>query len=558
MSLTNKIVANIKKTNVDIDSFLNTNNVVCIDTSNNRIGINTKTPRYSIDINGTGSNDLINVNKINIENLAIIKDISCLDTLEASNILLNNLNFTTISGNIINSNNIITASAEIIDLSISSLLLNDLTSNTIDTSYLRVDVSANFTYIKVRTIEIPSDGCFNVLTRTNFQDINIGGSIDVNNINSTNSIIKNIDCSNLNVDICANFNNNAFFYNLDISNIGTFENISGNILDVNNINSKNIINDESITTQLLRCNDTLTVDNIQNKKGDALILGGVLSITGDSASTFQNLNVTTLLNATNNSNINNLSIGTKLNFSSNAHGFILPSYNSVLSSNHDISKNLLCDIDNSNINILKFYNSNNKWSNIYTKTHYATIELNKTYIENSNITYNFPFTNSLSSYYNSLSSSYKFIPLKFKNVNNKEANTGFYNIIDNSSISVSDNSGIYEINASVTMKYLNAIPGDVEPNIYKFSLYSYSSLNLSSIISENILDNSYTYVSNINNILTFDNSFNYSSASLNYIGPLFNYNPPENFMFLISSNKDINQLIIEKFNCTIKLLDYEY
>ena len=107
MSLTNKIIANIKKTNVDIDSFLDTNNVVCIDTSNNRIGINTKTPRYSIDISGTGSNDLINVNKINIENLAIIKDISCLDTLEANNILLNNLNFTSISGNIINSNNII-------------------------------------------------------------------------------------------------------------------------------------------------------------------------------------------------------------------------------------------------------------------------------------------------------------------------------------------------------------------------------------------------------------------------------------------------------------------
>ena len=553
MSLTNKIVANIKKTNVDIDSFLNTNNVVCIDTSNNRIGINTKTPRYSIDINGTGSNDLINVNKINIENLAIIKDISCLDTLEASNILLNNLNFNTISGNIINSNNIITASAEIIDLSISSLLLNDLTSNTIDTSYLRVDVSANFTYIKARTIEIPSDGCLNVLTRTNFQDINIGGDIGVNNINSTNSNIKNIDCSNLNVDICANFNNNAFFYNLDISNIGTFETLSGNILNVNNIDSKNINNSQNITTDLLTCDDTLTVDNIKNKDGNNIILGGALSITGDSASTFQNLNVTTLLNATNNSNINNLSIGTKLDFVDNAHGFILPSYNSVLSSNHDISKNLLCDITNPNANILKFYNSNNKWSNIYTKTHYATIELNKTYyIENSNnLLYTFPFTSSSSS-------SYKFIPLKFKNINNKEANTGFYSIIDNSSLNISDNSGIYEINASVSMKYLNVIPGDVEPNIYKFSLHSYSLLNLPYIISENILDNSYTYVSNINNILTFDNSFNYSSASLNYIGPLFNYNPPENLMFFISSNKDIDQLIIEKFICTIKLLDYEY
>ncbi len=463
MSLTNKIVANIKKTNVDIDSFLDTNNVVCIDTSNNRIGINTKTPRYSIDINGNGSNDLINVNKINIENLAIIKDISCLDTLEANNILLNNLNFATISGNIINSNNIITASAEIIDLSISSLLLNDLTSNTIDTSYLKVDVSADFTHIKVKNREIPSDGYFNVLTTTNFNDIKIAGNIDVSNIDSINSNIKNIDCSNLNVDISANFYNNAFFYNLDINNIGTFENISGNVLDVNNINSKNIDNSENITTNSLNCINTLTVDNIKNKAGNDIINNGALSITGDSASTFQNLNVTTLLNATN-SNINNLSIATKLDFASNAHGFILPSYDSTLSVNHNIIKNILVDNDISNINILKFYNSNNKWSNIYTKTHYATIEFDKTITDN-NLIYNLLFTLPSNPYYSPLYSSYKFIPLKFKNINNKEANTGFYSIPVANQLSVSDNNGIYEINATVTMKNLNILVQVVEEAI---------------------------------------------------------------------------------------------
>jgi len=64
MSLTNKIVANIKKTDADVNSFVNTTNVVCIDTSNNRIGINTKNPRYSIDIIGTGPNNMISVNKL--------------------------------------------------------------------------------------------------------------------------------------------------------------------------------------------------------------------------------------------------------------------------------------------------------------------------------------------------------------------------------------------------------------------------------------------------------------------------------------------------------------
>ena len=62
MSITNKLVANIKQTNVDIAKFTDTNNVICIDTCNNRIGINTKTPRYSIDICGTnGRSNLFNL-----------------------------------------------------------------------------------------------------------------------------------------------------------------------------------------------------------------------------------------------------------------------------------------------------------------------------------------------------------------------------------------------------------------------------------------------------------------------------------------------------------------
>lgn len=66
MSFTNKIVANIKKTEADVNSFVNTSNVVCIDTSNNRIGINTRTPRFSIDISGTGPNNIIYVDKLMI------------------------------------------------------------------------------------------------------------------------------------------------------------------------------------------------------------------------------------------------------------------------------------------------------------------------------------------------------------------------------------------------------------------------------------------------------------------------------------------------------------
>jgi hypothetical protein len=80
----------------------------------------------------------------------------------------------------------------------------------------------------------------------------------------------------------------------------------------------------------------------------------------------------------------------------------------------------------------------------------------------------------------------------------------------------------------------------VEPNNYSFGLYN-SNRDIS-------------YVESINNILTFDNSFNYSSLSLNYIGPLFNNS--DGFLFLISSAKDINYLVIDRFNGSIKLLNY--
>ena len=57
-SITNQIVANIKKTSTNFNtfSFTNSENVVCIDTSFNRIGINRKNPVYSIDISRTDRN----------------------------------------------------------------------------------------------------------------------------------------------------------------------------------------------------------------------------------------------------------------------------------------------------------------------------------------------------------------------------------------------------------------------------------------------------------------------------------------------------------------------
>jgi hypothetical protein len=61
-------------------------------------------------------------------------------------------------------------------------------------------------------------------------------------------------------------------------------------------------------------------------------------------------------------------------------------------------------------------------------------------------------------------------------------------------------------------------------------------------------------------IVAFDNSYNYANVSLNYIGPLANtrlghtLSDRSGFNFYISSTKDINFLVVDQFNATIKQL----
>ena len=50
-SVTNKLIANIKQSSINnTNNFINKEDVICIDSSNNRIGINTRNPLHSIAI----------------------------------------------------------------------------------------------------------------------------------------------------------------------------------------------------------------------------------------------------------------------------------------------------------------------------------------------------------------------------------------------------------------------------------------------------------------------------------------------------------------------------
>ena len=547
MSLTNKIVANIKKTNADVKSFVDTSNVVCIDTSNNRIGINTKTPRYSIDIIGTSPSNLIYVNKLEVGASASIRDISCLNNIDASSASIKYINYTNISGDNINSNSLTTISANILDLSISRLTLKDLSTGYLDASYLRVyntvDVCGNMT---IKNLTVTGD--FSGGNSRSFTSLIITSST-LTTMNSTNSYIRNIDCSAIKVDICANFIGNVFCRNnIDISG-GSFQTLSGNILNSVNLRALTI-SCERLVTNDCSINGTLQVNKIQDLCGNSIIDSGGAFIVNTLGSTFAGLRVSESLIIDNNCDISYLKITKRLDFSNNA-SLILPTY--FLNNTSNERKSFALDMFNISMDRIKIYNSNSSWSNIYTKNHYASLDLNSTISGNTigsttfNNVVNYFIENSSNLIYNA---NYKYIPLQFKLINLIPATSGtnIFNILDISSVKpsgklkVPDLSGIYEINSTISMKYLNRIPGDVEPNNYSFGLYN------SSFNSTNC------YVEHTNNILTFDNSFNYSSISLNYVGPLFSNS--DGFVFLISSAKDINYLVIDRFSGSIKLLNY--
>ena len=553
MSFTNKIVANIKKTDADVNSFVNTSNVVCIDTSNNRIGINTRSPRYSIDISGTGPNNIIYVDKLLIENIAIIKDISCLNNIDASSARIKHINYTTISGNTINTNKIFTISADIFDLSISKLKLNDLSATNIDVSYLRVFNGGDLSgHIIVRKLTVLGD--FSGGNSTSFSSLVIANS-SLATMNSINSHIQNIDCSTIKVDTSANFRGNVFCSrNIDISS-GSFITLSGNILNANIFRGVSI-SCERLVTKDCSINGTLQVNRIEDLNGRSIIGAGGAIIVETSGSSFLGLTVRDTLTIDNNCDISNLRINKRLDFS-NVASLIMPTYS--LAHTLRQNKSLAIDITDMSMNIIKLYNSNSTWTNMYAKTHYASLDISREISGNDissilvNAQPNYFIENSNNLIINLANNNkYKYIPLSFKVIGSRIAYSGenIFNILDISSTSrigklkVPDICGVYEINASVSMKYLNRFPGDVEPNNYIFGLYN-------SVLNSDI---SYIYVENINNVLTFDNSFNYSTSMLNYIGPLFNNS--DGFIFLISCAKDLDYLVIDRFNGSIKLLNY--
>lgn len=543
MSITNKLVANIKQTNVDIRRFTDTNNVICIDTSNNRIGINTKTPRYSIDICGT--NGRIFVSNLEVAQHANFFTISgttikCVDGSFTRNLDTSFINFKTISGSLIRAttisgNTIFGICGNIIDLCGTNITLsNELRAFTI-----------NATTINATTINAIDFSATNYTIETGIFNTIRTISGDFSNINVVRNTRTNIsggtiDCSNLN----ANF--------ILSNNIRCVETLSAGTVRTNNLMSAS---GELFFTlsggkfYLATGLGTLGINTIQNlidqTLGDTIRTPTLIASQGYISDCCINT-----LKAT------NVDISGRLTLPQQTSGTSYDgSYGSLAIKKFGIGNNL--------INSLTLYNSNLKWSNIFTATHYATLDLSSSSATNI-------ASYRIKSDDITVLPNYRYIPIKFKTINASAAKTQLFSInSSNKYIEISNtdlSSGIYEINASVTLSYINSISGDVEPNDFTFGLYDKAILD--NRVTDNItnitIESSYNYVKNKNLILAFDNSYNYSSVSLNYIGPLFSYsyypiitNYNRGLCYLVNSQKDISNFNVEYFSSTIKLLNYD-
>tara|TARA_B100000780_G_scaffold184311_1_gene129367 strand:- start:426 stop:2099 length:1674 start_codon:yes stop_codon:yes gene_type:complete len=552
-SLTNQIVANIKKTSTNFNSFsfVNSENVVCIDTSLNRIGINRKTPVYSIDISGDTSNNAVRVHNLHIHNLAKIKEISCnrLDTeiFTVNEMDVSGLTFNLLTGKSIDLSLLITDDISTSKMYVPELSCNDfdvsgnINTHTIniskqlyaqkiiadviifpivDLSYMSIDISADIIYLS------NNDLCNNQLTSY---------EISVNRLFVKDKFISIGEASynHIHVDGDASLNN------LYVDTQAVLNELSANKIEFNEL-SGNTINADTITS-----NGTTIINN--GVFGDAAApTNAVFNNLVVSRLDISNLYITNYLD---NSGLTDLSNGM----------LILPGHKTEYNSQTFQPGTITFD---DTFNILKLYNTNpvSRWNNILLNTNFATMSLRKDISGNDisydihRLHYEIDRDNSDNLILDKVNyPNIKYIPITY--------DVSFGNKIDisnnNQTIEIinREQDELFEIHATVGIKYLNRDPGDVEPNVYTFGLYPH--MNTFNKIKDSI-DNSFVHFNNT--VVVFDNSFNYANTTINYIGPLANSVLGQNisdrsgFNFYISSNKDINYIVIDQFNGTIKQL----
>lgn len=552
-NIINKIVANVKQTSDTTSNYINSNNIVCIDTSNNRIGINTKNPRYSIDVSNSSSLNNENITIFtpiletisgNITNI-ISTDISCNNKITSTNLKVTNktdLSSLTI-GSIDFSNTsyqgIILEIGSNNDLSTNKFFINEISSNIIDSSniisrsiILNGDLSYN-----------PSGNPLDIYCRKLF------GNIEPQDITTEQVNATTISADSLTITSDASFLLNVF--------------ISGEL-------SCNFINATTISADTVTSNDKSEAIKFQGKFADfsyiyTISLDFVDTISGNTLkllnTEISNNIITTNISA-NHLFINDISINSSIQFNPNTTSDFSNRNTMDIGNGRCILPNVISDDISKTIGFMGeiIFTTDNQVLNIWDGSQYkklvlgndfANFKLNTT-ISGNDISYN--LNNSIDNSDNLLiGSDFKLIPIIFDSsasnsnfaISSYRHNPGLIDISDSNL-----KNKLIEINANICLRFINKVPGDVEACTYQFILFDSSSndVNVNSDIS---------LVSIKNSILVIDNSFNFSNSNLTYI---LNNIETTYLYFCITTNSkqgsetNLNYLSIDSFHCSIKTI----
>tara|TARA_B100000287_G_C20647548_1_gene785684 strand:+ start:660 stop:2261 length:1602 start_codon:yes stop_codon:yes gene_type:complete len=528
-SITNKLIANIKQTSSSNITTINSEKVICIDSSKNAIGINTLNPTKALTISGGDnsfnavsapylyiticgdinelSTNFLFANDASINDLSLINaDFSYINGLKADisnldvsyiNIQSNFLHVETISCDdlsvinlyVINTIDCSLGKFKEIQLSGNFNLGQEIEVNEIDVSYLYVSICGDISFIICKTISAENISC-------DFLDIE--QTLDVSSINANSIDIAN----SLTIQQDLSVNGSSFFTTISandiqigLSGITEFvESKVNNVLDGGN--QEPIFKNVTITENLNMFNSDTNINlNSQTNINNGVVRPNSIVIPGTESSNQEFENFIYFSN-------NKLHIGSQ----------------SIVFTSNIIY--LTCDNNISGQRSSDFFTDYNG----YDVSFYNNLKIEKPInLLNNDNKYN--------------SYSFKFIPLKIEN-------SSYPNIfeIDDSSksyLKITTTDVSFELYANVSFKFYNRIANDVEVNNYIFGVCDISNG-----------DKLYTSIQN--SIMVFDNSFNYANSSINYCGSFYNTSNNPRLQFFVGSVKDNSFIYIDSFSATIK------
>jgi hypothetical protein len=532
-SVTNKLVANIKQASYVSKNYFRGTNIVCIDTSNRRIGIDTKTPTWSIDISGVESYNGVKCHNLDISgradiSYALIKDLRApiisgddinisngyFKKIDASLIDISEVIFNSISGDFIYSNNLIkgnTISGNLLDCS-SGVIYNNFTicGELFADTYILGEGKKTFEGI----VNISGENASLLVDNSASVNFNSINPVQYRTISGNHINTFSISCDNLQVNQQADFSSinvlgEASFNTINVSGDAIFSSISSDSIYINGISLDQFVTNK--TTNLYESGSNTQNIDIDTLKGKKLYINSDGN-NFDEEEKYDDSSINV---------IDKLRISEILDLSHNGTSIILP------------------------LNKPSRFNKGSIFYSVNTTTGYIDgltivkkdgVEFQTTLSDEDKL--ELKQTNTKSSMYIGTDFSnlndFSCISIKsnFGSNNDFEPSENPINVSKNKISLNSITEDIIEINATLTVKLINDNNGhDVDAINYEF-------LILGNREEDNI---TFNFVKNTNTILVFDNSFNYNTTSLHYIGKHGDLKiPDENIHVGTNSNTNLD------------------